>query len=1131
MANNSSKAYDQLIEKLDAFTRKYYKNQVLRGGLYSIGAVLVFFLTIVSLEYYAQFGTTIRTAIFYAFISINGYVVVKLIAIPVFKLYKLGEIISYEQEARIIGDHFPDVKDKLLNTLQLKIQASEGRDSVSEDDLLLVEASIQQRTRELSPIPFSSAIDLSQNKKNIKFALIPILVFVIMVFAAPSVITESTTRLVNHREAFVAKAPFQFVIRNEKLEGIQQKDFELFLELTGAEIPDQVFIEKGNNRYRLKKDGKTSFSFSFKNLQKSTLFKFSAGGFSSAEYTLEALPNPIVLNFQASLDYPNYLGVENETLQNTGDIIVPEGTKINWLFNTKNTESISMRFSGSEMNVERAMLERRGESSFSHSQLIKTNSSYTIKTANKYLISDDSITYWINVIPDMFPSIEMEEHLDSNSIKRIYFNGLLKDDYGLKNLSFNYQVISEKGRSDGKNISVSVPFTRGVAQSQFFHFWDLSKLSISAGDRVEYYFEVWDNDEINGSKSSRTEKKVFKAPSLSELEQSVEKKNDKIREDIEKSMLLAKKVQRDLKDIQKENIDKKSLSWDEKKKIENVLAEQKELQKNIDQIKHEMSKNFSEQSDYKQVDERLLEKQQQLQDLFEKVMSDEMKELFKEMEEMMNEADKSKLQEMLEKMNLSSKDIEKELDRSLEIFKQLELEQKLNDAINKLDELQEKQEDLAEKSEDKNEKSDELKDKQDELNKEFEELRKDLEEMNKMNEELEFPNDLENTESEEEKISGDMKESSDNLEKGKKSKASDSQESASEEMKKLSNKLQQMQSAMEEGGNEEDLNALRELLENLIQLSFDQERVMDKYKKTNTKSPEYVKLTQDQKKIKDDAKMIEDSLFALSKRVVEIEPYVNREISAINDNMKKTIQLMADRKTPQAGGKQQHIMTAVNNLALLLSEIIEQMQEQMASQMKGDQECEKPGCKKSNCSKPGHGKPSASSMKSLQQQLNKRIKDLKEGKGKSGKNGGKGMSEELAKLAAQQEALRNELQKMNQQLNKDGEGSMGNLEKLAKMMEETETDLVNKRITRETLKRQEEILTRLLEAENAEREREMDKQRRATEAKNENFGNPTEFLEYNMLKKREMELLKTMPASLKPFYKNKVNEYFNNFNN
>ncbi|HHZ64592.1 MAG TPA: hypothetical protein EYN51_03690, partial [Flavobacteriales bacterium] len=109
MTNNSSKAYDQLIKKLDAFTRKYYKNQLLRGGLYAIGGALVLYLTIILLEYYGQFGTAVRTALFYAFVLINGYIVVKLIAIPVFKLYKLGETISYEQAAEIIGNHFPDV--------------------------------------------------------------------------------------------------------------------------------------------------------------------------------------------------------------------------------------------------------------------------------------------------------------------------------------------------------------------------------------------------------------------------------------------------------------------------------------------------------------------------------------------------------------------------------------------------------------------------------------------------------------------------------------------------------------------------------------------------------------------------------------------------------------------------------------------------------------------------------------------------------------------------------------------------------------------------------------------------------------------------------------------------------------
>jgi len=175
-------------------------------------------------------------------------------------------------------------------------------------------------------------------------------------------------------------------------------------------------------------------------------------------------------------------------------------------------------------------------------------------------------------------------------------------------------------------------------------------------------------------------------------------------------------------------------------------------------------------------------------------------------------------------------------------------------------------------------------------------------------------------------------------------------------------------------------------------------------------------------------------------------------------------------------------------------------------------------------------KPSASSMKGLQEQLNKQIKAMQKGQ-KSGKNQGSGMTKELVKLAAEQQAIRNQMQNINQENNKDGTGSMGDLERLAKLMEETETDLVNRNITQETINRQQEILTRLLIAEKAEREREMDKKRKANEARNINFGNPTEFFEYNMLKNAEMELLQTVPANLMPFYKNKVNEYFKSVKN
>jgi hypothetical protein len=96
-------------------------------------------------------------------------------------------------------------------------------------------------------------------------------------------------------------------------------------------------------------------------------------------------------------------------------------------------------------------------------------------------------------------------------------------------------------------------------------------------------------------------------------------------------------------------------------------------------------------------------------------------------------------------------------------------------------------------------------------------------------------------------------------------------------------------------------------------------------------------------------------------------------------------------------------------------------------------------------------------------------------------------------------------------------------------MEKTETDLVNKILNNETLKRQQEILTRLLESEKAEKQRELDEKRESNEGKIQNYSNPNQFLEYNKLKSKEVELLKTVPPSLKPYYKNKVNEYFYNF--
>jgi hypothetical protein len=169
-------------------------------------------------------------------------------------------------------------------------------------------------------------------------------------------------------------------------------------------------------------------------------------------------------------------------------------------------------------------------------------------------------------------------------------------------------------------------------------------------------------------------------------------------------------------------------------------------------------------------------------------------------------------------------------------------------------------------------------------------------------------------------------------------------------------------------------------------------------------------------------------------------------------------------------------------------------------------------------------------MNNQLQKLNKQLESQKkEGKEKTGKAGNGKMSEQLARLAAEQEAIRNEMSKYMNQLNEQGIKDQNNLNDAMQQMEKTEKDLVNKRILQETINRQKEILTRLLESEQAEQKRDLEEKRQSTEAKEGNYSNPKGNFEYNKQKSSSTELLRTVQPSYNYFYKNKINSYFLKF--
>lgn len=1161
-----------MILKLDEFIRKYYKNQLIKGALYSAGLLVAAFLFVVIAEYFGEFGTITRTILFYTFIGSSAFVVIKYVAIPLLKLNRFGDTISYDQAAYIIGNHFKGISDKLLNTLQL--QRNNG--SILSNELL--EAGINQKIKELKPIPFTSAIDLKENKRYLKYTLPPILLMCLLFIVKPSIITNGTERVLHHQTYFEKQAPFQFIINNKSLDAIQQQDYALELKLNGDEIPNEVFIEVDGVEHKMEKVDNLKYTYTFKNVQKNQEFVFNAAGFNSKSYELNVLPKPMLMKFDIALNYPAYLNKKNERVSNIGDMQIPQGTKLSWVFHTKNTDNVFLNFTDTLVNVAKS-----NDDEFAFSKRMMQSTSYSIKTLNRFLKQNpDSVNYTLNVITDQMPVIEASEKADSLNPKNIYFSGTIKDDYGFNRLLFKYNVYTTDsfGKSIIKTGEQLIGLDKQKISQPYFYFLDATRFSLLPGDKIEYYFEVWDNDEVNGSKSAKTQIMSFKAPTIDEINEATSKNNSEIKKDLDDGLKKAKELQKDINELSKKLNEKKQMGWEEKKKLEDLLKKQNELKNKIEESKQENQLNNQQQQENQQLDESILEKQKELEKLFENIMTPEMKKLFDELNKLLDKLDKNQVQQKLEELKLSNKDMEKELDRTLEAFKQMEVEQKMQQAIDKLDELKNKEDALNKETENTKQNKDsgeqeknkdnkkqeasnkELEQKQNELNKQFEELKKDMKDMQEKNSALEQPNDLPKTEEKQNEISKEMENASEQLNQNNKKNAGKSQKKASEKMQEMKDQMQQSLDMMQQEQQEEDMQSLRQILENLLNLSFAQEDLMGQLSKTRSDNPQYLKIPQTQKKLQDDSKIIEDSLLALSKRNPSISASVNREISAIHMNMGKAISELTERMQANAQMRMQYSMTSINNLALLLNESLEQMQKQAQAQKQS-----KPG--NGNCKKPGKGqkpssstgqKPSMQSMKQMQQQLNKQLEELKKQLEQQGKNpggqkpgnkpgekpGGQGgmgqqgqgnglipgqsqnMSEQLAKMAAQQEALRRQMQEMLDKIKKDGGQNPGG--NITDLMEQTERDIVNKQITQETMKRQQDILTKLLESEKAEREREQDEQRKSNEAKNQNFSNPTQFLEYKKLREKELELLNTVSPSLTPFYKQKVNEYFNSVN-
>jgi len=1082
-----------IFDELRNYKKKYYANELIKGIIFFVAILSTIYLLGTSLEFSFQLGIPGRAIIFFSFLLLSVWAIYRWILSPMLKLFYNKFQLSNEEAAIQIGKYFPDMDDKLLNTIQLcSKNAKPGG---------LLAASIAQRTKALSSFQFTKSIDIRKNRKYIKFALWPMAIMVSIFLFIPNFFTESTKRIVNFNEEFEPINLFSFSPLNDQFIAYKNEDFTVAFEISGNALPDRIYINSTRRKVKMKLKG-NRVSHTFQKVQANFQFQIEATDYRSKSYEVKVYQRPDINNFNVNLDFPYYTGLANESLNNTGNIKIPIGTNVEWLISTIESEEVYFKFDKENETMTSQAIDNQ---LFTIKKRIYSKQEYTVSLKNKHSYNKDSIVYSIDVIPDHFPTMTFHTYQDTTLFAFIMFSGEVADDYGLTKLELVYKIDRDKDYS-----SNDIPISRSLKNQNYFYQWRLDSLKLRAGEQLEYFVRVWDNDAINGRKSTSSGTYKLKIPDKAEVKENIKRQAVSAEKKLDESLAKAKELNEQIEDIQNELKSKQQLDWQDQKRINELIEQKEKLKEELEKLSNQNKSLAEKQNKFNKPSERLKSKVEQLQKLMDSILDEETKALYKELQKLLrDQADTDQIEEAMSKIENKEENLEKEIERALELFKRLQFDYKMDEIINDLAVLEKEQKELSTETQDKENSLGDIAEAQQDLNEAFEEIEKDLSELDEMNEKLEDPEQLDSFDKEQKDVKEEQEKSQENLENKKRKKASESQQNASDKMKHMKEKMEQMQMNMEMTMLQENLDHLRDIVDNLMKVSFDQEQIMKDFHGVNQSDPRYIALSQDQLKLKDDAKIIEDSLLALAGRVFQIASFVTRELDAMNDNIESSLESLRDRRRSEAVSNQQYAMTSINNLALLLEDVLQQMQQQMADAMGKPQK----GNKGKKQKLPG--------MAELQKELNKKIENLK----KSGKSG-RQLSQELAEIAAQQEMLRQRLQQLEEKLSDQNDGAGDGLKDVIDKMEKTELDLVNKNITQRTLLRQKDILTRLLKAENALRERELDDEREAEQATEYHRTYPPGFEEYLKAREKETDLLKSIPVQLSPYYKEEVNKYF-----
>jgi len=1069
--NRISEIEKSISQKLHALRKKDERIHIFSGVLLVCGAVIALFGLVSILEGLFYFSSDIRTGLVIgASIGVIGVTAFFFLR-PFFVTLGIFKRKSDLELAHITGRHFPAIKDRLYNLLQLADERKSGTLRYSPE---LIDASYSDLAEAVEKNDLTESVTFDKPRQIGRSVIYGGLFFGILFLVSPQYFGDALYRVAHFSTEFESPRAFALSIEPGDIEAVRGDSVTIRVHVDGDPQPEISLYTRQEGqvdfeRFIIDRSSDNTFTYPINQLRRTTEYYAARKDQKTASHVITVHDRPSIRNANVTLNYPSYTNLPARSLdENAGNITALRGTRATIeIASNKELINAAIKFENRD-TVEMEIDDRNARAQFA----IASDDRYHIALEDTDSIrSANPIEYTIRMVEDEHPVVSIIEpgrdiNIDENLRLPMMFR--IQDDFGFTSLQLGYRLVESRYESAHENFTyIDIPIPSDASNDAVIEYlWQVRQhMSLAPEDVVSYYAVVYDNDTVLGPKRGESDTYTFRLPSLDEVFAEMDKQQSKSREDLEYSVEEAERLKRELDDLREElQLSQHEMNWEREQRMKDMLDQYDDLQQNLEQMGQDLDEMIDEMQRHDVLSHETLEKYLELQELYEQLSDPEFKKAMEKLREAMDRMNPDELRDAMQDMSFNEEQFRQSLERTLNLLKRVQIEQKVDELLKRSEQMVEDQkaveEELDSMDEAEAEKTKQLDQQLEDLKQQLERMREELADLQNRMEEFptEMPlddlqkamDDMNAAEMEQQ-----IEQMQQQMQQGEMQDAKQQHGQLQQDIDQMQQNLAQMQQSLLEDQMRQIVNEMRRALRNINDLSKRQETLRNETRSLEPNSQMFRDNARKQSEVQSDLSTVVDDLVSLSQKTFAITPEMGRAIGNSFNEMQQALERLNSRSGNQAAQRQSGAMASLNDASLLLQQSLEAM-------MQGG----------------GQGGMSGflqqlQNMAGQQQQLNIETGEMGEGQISMEQRA------QMARLAQEQEAIRRSLEELQQEMQETGqrERILGDLERIEEDMREVVRGLGADELQPETIQRQERILSRLLDAQRSIRERDYEERR------------------------------------------------------